>query len=138
MKIEVDLDSPVPPYEQVRGQLASYLDAGVLEPGDRLPSIRQLANDLGVATNTVQRAYRELEAQGLIRSRGRHGTIVLDRPADPEGAVAITPAMKRAADRLAREAAAAGGGLDDVVRAARAAFLGLPDTAIDTPKVNLS
>lgn len=138
MKIEVDLDSPVPPYEQVRGQLASYLDARVLEPGDRLPSIRQLANDLGVATNTVQRAYRELEAQGLIRSRGRHGTIVRERPADPDGVVAITPAMKRAADRLAREAAAAGGGLDDVVRAARAAFVGLPDTNVEPQGGNLS
>ncbi len=138
MKIEVDLDSPVPPYEQVRGQLAAYLDAGVLAPGDRLPSIRQLANDLGVATNTVQRAYRELEAEGLIRSRGRHGTIVLERPADADGVAAITPAMKRAADRLAREAAAAGGGLDDVVRAARAAFLGLPDTTIDTQRGNVS
>ena len=132
MLIEVDLASPVPPYEQVRGQLAGYVDAGVLAPGDRLPSIRQLANDLGVATNTVQRAYRELESQGLIQTRGRHGTVVLALTGDADGTSSITPAMRRAADRLAREAAAAGGGLDEVIRAARAAFLGLPDAAIET------
>lgn len=129
MLIEVDLDSPVPPYEQVRGQLAGYVDAGVLAPGDRLPSIRQLANDLGVATNTVQRAYRELESQGLIQTRGRHGTIVLAGSPTTEGAPSITPAMRRAAERLAREAAAAGGGLDDVIRVARAAFVSLSESA---------
>jgi len=130
MLIRVDLDSPVPPYEQVRGQLAAYIDAGVLAPGDRLPSIRQLANDLGVATNTVQRAYRELESQGLIQTRGRHGTVVTAPTAGVDDATAIPPATKRAADRLAREVAASGGGLDDVVRAARAAFLGLSTGAV--------
>lgn len=128
MLIQVDLDSPVPAYEQVRGQLAAYIDAGVLELGDRLPSIRQLANDLGVATNTVQRAYRELEAQGMIQTRGRHGTVVTAADDGADHLPAIPPATKRAADRLAREVAASGGGLDDVVRAARAAFLGLGES----------
>lgn len=127
MIIDVDLNSPVPPYEQVRGQLAAYIDAGVLAPGDRLPSIRQLANDLGVATNTVQRAYRELEAHGVIRARGRHGTVVAPRALGQVDSDVITPAMAKAAERLARETAASGGSVDDVVRAARAAFLRLGD-----------
>lgn len=138
MLIEVDLDSPVPPYEQVRARIAAYIDAGVLAAGDRLPSIRQLANDLGVATNTVQRAYRELESESLIRARGRHGIVILPRPNDSVHAVSGVPAVKRAADRLAREAAAAGGGLDDVVRAARAAFLGLPEGAAEPQRGSLS
>lgn len=129
MKIEVDLDSPVPVYEQVRTQLGAYIDAGVLAPGDRLPSIRQLANDLGVATNTIQRAYRELEAAGVIQARGRHGTVVLARSDDADSSETVTPAMRRAAERLAQEAVASGGGVDDVIRAARAAFLGLADTS---------
>jgi DNA-binding transcriptional regulator YhcF (GntR family) len=98
----------------------------VLGEGDRLPSIRQLAGDLGMATNTVQRAYRELEAHGLIESRGRHGTVVLAPPVGEGAAMSATPAMRKAADHLAREAVASGNGLDDVLRAARAAFLSLP------------
>lgn len=124
MFLQVDTTSPVPPYEQVRAQLVALIEGGVLSAGDRLPSIRQLAGDLGMATNTVQRAYRELETSGLIQSRGRHGTVVL---ATSGGTDAIaTPAMRRAAERLAHEAHAAGNDLEDVLRAARAAFLSLP------------
>lgn len=76
MIIEVDPDSPVPPYEQVREQVATMIGAGVLSAGTRLPSIRQLAADLGLAANTVARSYRELEAAGLIVSRVGMGTVV--------------------------------------------------------------
>ncbi len=126
MLLQVDTTSPVPPYEQVRAQLAALIEGGVLSEGDRLPSIRQLAGDLGMATNTVQRAYRELEVAGMIQTRGRHGTIVMALPHGLGAAAIATPAMRRAADRLAAEAHAAGSDLDDVLRAARAAFLSLP------------
>jgi DNA-binding transcriptional regulator YhcF (GntR family) len=53
----------------------------VLPPGSRLPTIRQLAADLGIAAGTVARAYRELEAAGIIVTRGRHGTHIADPPA---------------------------------------------------------
>lgn len=132
MKIEVDLDSAVPVYEQVRSQLVAYVDAGILRPGDRLPSIRQLANDLGVATNTVQRAYRELESDGFIRARGRHGTVVLDRPVHGVSRSMATREMRAAADRLAHEVASSGGGIDDVIRLARSAFLNLGDVQTQT------
>jgi DNA-binding transcriptional regulator YhcF (GntR family) len=55
--------------------------SGVLAPGARLPTIRQLASDLGLAGGTVTRAYRELERDGVIAGRGRHGTYVRERPA---------------------------------------------------------
>ena len=74
MIVSVDLDSPLPPYEQIRAQITTMAASGVLPPGSRLPAIRQLAADLGLATGTVARAYRELEAAGVIITRGRHGT----------------------------------------------------------------
>ena len=81
MNISVDPASPVPPYEQLRHQIATMIRTDVLRAGTRLPSIRQLAGDLGLANGTVARAYRELEAQGLIQSRVRHGTTVAPTPA---------------------------------------------------------
>ena len=77
MIVEVDTTSPTPPYEQIRAQLARMIGAGVLPAQTQLPPIRQLAADLGLAANTVARAYRELELEGLVTSRVRHGTIVV-------------------------------------------------------------
>jgi DNA-binding transcriptional regulator YhcF (GntR family) len=78
MILSVDSGSPVPPYEQIRAQIASMVATGVLATGSRLPAIRQLAGDLGLADGTVARAYRELESEGMIVTRGRHGTFVND------------------------------------------------------------
>jgi DNA-binding transcriptional regulator YhcF (GntR family) len=77
--ISVDGASAVPPYEQVRSQLAVQIAGGQLAPGTRLPTVRRLAADLGLAVNTVARGYRELEAAGLVETRGRAGTIVTAR-----------------------------------------------------------
>jgi DNA-binding transcriptional regulator YhcF (GntR family) len=74
--LRIDPNSPVPPYEQIRGQVTSMIASGVLKEGQRLPAIRQLASDLDLAGGTVARAYRELERGGLIVTRGRHGTFV--------------------------------------------------------------
>ena len=74
--VDLDPESPVPPFEQVKAQIAAAIEAGSLEPADRLPTVRQLATDLGLAANTVARSYRELELAGLLETRGRHGTFV--------------------------------------------------------------
>lgn len=74
--IVVNLRSAVPPYEQIRAQIAGHIAAGTLAPETRLPTVRDLASDLGVAAGTVARAYRELEAADLVVSRRRHGTSV--------------------------------------------------------------
>lgn len=74
--ITIDSRSPVPPYEQLRSQLARQVHDGVLAVGTRLPTVRRLASDLGLAVNTVARAYRELEDAGLVEGRGRAGTFV--------------------------------------------------------------
>ena len=76
MIIDIEPHSAVPAFEQVRAQVAEMIVAGSLPEGTRLPSIRQLASDLALAPGTVARAYRELEAEGLVSSRVRHGTVV--------------------------------------------------------------
>jgi DNA-binding transcriptional regulator YhcF (GntR family) len=81
MIIQVQTSSPTPPYEQIRAQIAAMIETGALPAGEQLPTIRQLAADLGLAANTVARAYRELEAEGMVESRVRHGTTVARRPA---------------------------------------------------------
>jgi DNA-binding transcriptional regulator YhcF (GntR family) len=74
--IIVDATSFVPAYEQVRSQLATQIATKELPAGSRLPTVRQLANDLGLAVNTVARSYKELEAAGLVTTWGRGGTVV--------------------------------------------------------------
>ncbi|MBV9847885.1 MAG: GntR family transcriptional regulator [Kutzneria sp.] len=74
--IRIDSTSAVPPYEQVRSQLAAQIADRVLAVGTRLPTVRQLAADLGLAVNTVARAYRELEEARMVETRGRAGTFV--------------------------------------------------------------
>jgi GntR family transcriptional regulator len=82
--VRLDAASPVPPYEQLRAQIAASIGAGSLAPGHRLPPIRQLAADLELAPGTVARAYRELETAGMVVSRGRRGTRVADAPPGPD------------------------------------------------------
>ncbi|MCX4584226.1 GntR family transcriptional regulator [Streptomyces sp. NBC_01481] len=77
ISIRVNHASPVPPYEQLRAQLADLISVGRLRQGERLPSVRQFASDLGLANNTVVRAYRELETAGLVKSRRGSGTQVV-------------------------------------------------------------
>jgi DNA-binding transcriptional regulator YhcF (GntR family) len=87
--ITLDATSGDPPYHQVRAQIAVQVSSGRLAPGTRLPTVRALAAELGVAANTVARAYRELEHAGVVTTRGRAGTVV----------------NRDGADRAAKEAA---------------------------------
>ncbi|MEU8781982.1 GntR family transcriptional regulator [Streptomyces sp. NPDC048637] len=80
LAVRVDTTSPTPPYEQVRAQLAALIATGRLAEDERLPTVRQLAIDLGLAPGTVARAYRELETAKLIRTRRGAGTRVAAPP----------------------------------------------------------
>ena len=71
-----DPDSAVAPFEQLRAQIASGAAGGALAPGTRLPTVRALAAQLGLAANTVAKAYRALEADGVVVTEGRRGTFV--------------------------------------------------------------
>jgi DNA-binding transcriptional regulator YhcF (GntR family) len=88
--VELDPASGTPPFEQIRSQVAARVADGSLQPGHRLPTVRGLAEELGVATNTVARAYRELEQAGVIETRGRAGSVVTgDRVASKAKAAAV-------------------------------------------------
>ncbi len=76
--------SEVPPFEQLRVQVIQFITSGSLVAGTRLPTVRRLATDLGVAPNTVARAYRELEAAEFIETRGRAGSFVKAKPGTAE------------------------------------------------------
>ncbi len=77
MLLIVDPSIPLPVYEQLREQIVRMVAAGTLEPGHRLPTIRQLAADLGLAKGTVSKAYEMLESDAVIATRGRKGSFVL-------------------------------------------------------------
>lgn len=114
--VSLDMLAATPPYEQVRTQLAGFIRTGVLRPGDKLPVVRALAADLGVATNTVARAYRELEAGGLVTTRRRVGTIV-QATASP-----IAPALQRQAAEFVGEAVRSGLEDEEIVDLVRGAL----------------
>lgn len=79
MIIHLDTGSPVPVFEQLRAQIERLIASGQLRTGTKLPTIRQLAHDLGVARGTVNKVYDALARDGLVETAGRHGTTVLDK-----------------------------------------------------------
>jgi GntR family transcriptional regulator len=85
-RFHLDMHSGVPVYRQIVDQARGAVAAGSLSPGDQLPTVRQLAVDLEINPNTVVRAYRELEYDGLIETHQGTGTFIsgrkLHRPAD--------------------------------------------------------
>ncbi len=74
--LKIHIDDGAPPYEQVRAQISEQARSGALPVGYRLPTVRGLAGTLGLAANTVAKAYRALEADGVIETRGRNGTVI--------------------------------------------------------------
>ena len=88
--ITVDTADKTAPYQQVRQQILIAIAKGKLKAGTKLPSVRALAEQLGLAVNTAAKVYKELEAGGAVVTRGRHGTIV--QASDDEGSVAVDDA----------------------------------------------
>ena len=101
LDVVVDPDSREAPFEQVRAQVEALIRSGRLVPGDRLPTVRALAVDLGLAANTVARAFKELEAAGLVETRGRAGTVVASGEHAAEAALGVLAERFVAAARAA-------------------------------------
>ena len=76
MKISIDIEDPAPPFAQLIAQVKAAVKSGRLRPGEPLPSIRQLANDLTLNLKTVAKAYRLLERDAVIETRGYRGSFV--------------------------------------------------------------
>jgi DNA-binding transcriptional regulator YhcF (GntR family) len=127
--IVIDASSPVPPFEQLRAQFARQIQDHTLAVGSRLPTLRQLAADLGLAVNTVGRAYRELEEAGLIETRGRAGSFV--SAAGEEG----RERARRAAADYAAVVASVGIDANEAIRIVQAALTSstTPPTPSPTP-----
>jgi len=76
MRFRLDKSSGVPAYRQVVDQVRQALRLGILQPGDQLPTVRDVVTQIAINPNTVHRAYRDLEAQGLTEGRPGRGTFV--------------------------------------------------------------
>lgn len=99
MIIRVDAELPMPVYEQIREQVTRMAVAGTMPEGTRMPTIRQLANDLALAKGTVAKAYSLLEASGIVESRGHRGTFIAPVPQEAEAAdEAVATDLANAAD----------------------------------------
>lgn len=117
--LKIDIDDSAPPYEQVRARISEQARSGALPVGYRLPTVRGLAESLGLAANTVAKAYRALEADGVIETRGRNGTFVAaaGSAADRESASAAQGYAERVR-RLGLTEADALAAVRDALRAA--------------------
>lgn len=100
MIITIEPKAATPPFEQLRLQVRDAVTSGALAPGSKLPTVRALAGELGLAVNTVARAYRELETDGIIETRGRAGSFVALQ-GDPTAQQA-QDAARQFADRIRR------------------------------------
>jgi DNA-binding transcriptional regulator YhcF (GntR family) len=116
LDVVVDPAAGEAPYEQVRAQVEAQIRSGRLVPGDRLPTVRALAADLGLAANTVARAYKELEAAGLVETRSRAGTVVASGEHAAEAALGVLALRFVAA---AREAGVPDAAAVEIVRRAQ-------------------
>lgn len=113
--VKVDPDAARPLFDQLRTQIIAGVRDGELAPGTRLPTVRELAGQINLAVNTVARAYRELEAAGILETRGRFGTFVAR--ADPADV-----AMATAANTYVSAARALGVEKDEALRYVENAF----------------
>ena len=101
MILRVEPESAVPVYEQLRTQIVNMVTAGTMQPGTQLPTIRQLASDLGLAKGTVSKAYDELLRAGVVVSGGRRGTRVADEPGIHRTKAEVTRELATAAEQYA-------------------------------------
>lgn len=121
MFIRLQPSSGVPIIGQIADQIRTHCAGGTLRPGDRLPSVRQLARDLAVNQNTVLRVYERLTAEGLLERRQGDGTFVADRL--PGGRLkAQRELMAHEAARIAKRAVDLGVGPDEIHRLLDEAF----------------
>ena len=115
----VDASDPTPIYAQLERAIRAAIAAGQLSPGDRLPTVRQLAVDLRINANTVAKVYAELEHAGVVATQRGVGTFVRDPSETPAGKQSQRDkerALRLLSDRLLAEAYAIGLTIDEVIR----------------------
>lgn len=128
----VDLTDPTPPYEQIRRAILDQVATGVLATGDRLPAIRALAGDLGLAPGTVARAYKELEEAGVLITRRGAGT----RIAEGAPVAQFNEDLQRLAETMVDAARTQSFGDEAILEAVRRALRSRPESPRQAPAGN--
>lgn len=113
--LAVDPQSTEPPFRQLKVQIVEAIRRGTLTPGTRMPAIRTLATEVGIAARTAAKVYSELEEGGMLEGRGRSGTFVMA----PDLTTAV---LSRAAEEFADRAKGSGFTLDEAIDAVRVAY----------------
>lgn len=116
MDIRIDIDAPEPLFAQLIAQIKAAVQVGRLRAGDHLPSIRQLAGDLDLNNKTVAKAYRLLERDAVIQTRGYRGTVV--HPDATANSRVDLPAQVRAALEQTIQSLREAGATDSEIRIA--------------------
>jgi GntR family transcriptional regulator len=116
--IRIDLASPTPAYRQIANAVRAMLVSGAFKPGDQLPTVRELAMDLGVHHNTIAEAYRVLFDEGWLDMRRRHGVTVRER-AHPAPSAKTREAFARRMRELIAEVRTEGLDADSIVEELR-------------------
>jgi len=116
MQIEINLESGVPIYMQLVDRIRQMVATGNLQPGQQLPTMRQLAADLRINYNTVGRAYLLLEQEGIISTQQGRGTYVASRLTGEEVKRLRAAKLQSMIDQLLQEAAALGYGEPEIVQ----------------------
>lgn len=104
MLLQLNFSAEIPIYQQIRNQIVVGIASGELRPGDRLPTIRALANESGVNVMTVNKAYALLKQEGYILADRRGGTVVAGEP----GPNRLPPQSQEALSVIISEAKLAG------------------------------
>ncbi len=123
MIIRVDADLALPVYEQIREQVTRMAVSGTIAEGTRMPTIRQLANDLALAKGTVAKAYSLLEASGIVESRGHRGTFIAAVADGDDPAESVAEDLANAADAFVVTARQLGVSEDEAAAALRARWI---------------
>ena len=118
--LSIDSNDPTPIYAQLERALRAGIATGRLQPGDQLPTVRQLAVDLRVNANTVARVYAELERAAVIETRRGVGSFISATPAEARPPREHERRLRAFATRVLADADAAGFTLDEVITALRA------------------
>src|SRR5215469_3733421 len=118
IEFHLDARSGVSPYRQIVDQVRRALRLGLLDTADQLPTVKEVVGQLAINPNTVLKAYRELELEGLVEGRAGLGTFVLRRPDGPAPATLVS--LRRSLDKWIGAAISAGldsEGIDALFRA---------------------
>lgn len=128
MIIRIDMSGEIPIYIQLRNEIVKGIGRGELSAGENLPTVRQMAADLGVNTMTVSKAYQALKAEGFIQTDRRRGAVVC-RTAVLKADSAFCEKLESELELLCAEAKIRGVGKEDFIKFCRTAFSELEGSA---------